>query len=54
MYFLTPPPPPRCKILEEGWEKYLSELFQFKLGPNLLYTFAASPLRQLGQGLSNG
>jgi len=42
------------KNLGERWANLLSEFYQFNLGPNLLYTSAASQLRGLGQGLSNG
>jgi len=47
-HFLTP------LKLRGGCVKCLSELIKFKLGPNLLYTFAGSPLRGFGQNFSNG
>ena len=46
--------PPPLQNLGKGWAKCLSELIKFNLGPNLLYTFAESPLRGFGHGLSNG
>ena len=46
--------PPPLQNSGEVWAECLSEVIRFNLGPNLLYTFAGSPLRKFGQCLSNG